>query len=319
MGYVVNPYKWVARVFGFKDVMSYDFEAQRIVWDGFQPEPRLAILFEMESLLSVPVYLGGTFRGRLYLVNRSRENFTIRELQFLRLIVSQLAPLLDNFRLLQHMQKLSLLEEKNRIARDLHDGLLQSLAGLDLRLAACRKLFSDAPGEIRLELEALQRLIRDEHLKLRNYMKRLRTPSFADDELPDALRDYVAAFERQNAIRVQLLIPGGGVRMSRSANRELYQIIQEALTNVRKHAAASQVRIKIEQDDSAIRVQVEDNGRGFSAEANGAEEPQFRKPWSIAERTRTLNGSLEVESKPGRGTVLSIAIPAEDKTRKVSF
>lgn len=107
--------------------------------------------------------------------------------------------------------------------------------------------------------------------------------------------------------------------MSRSANRELYQIIQEALTNVRKHAAASQVRIKIEQDDSAIRVQVEDNGRGFSAEANGAEEPQFRKPWSIAERTRTLNGSLEVESKPGRGTVLSIAIPAEDKTRKVSF
>jgi|GEM_PF-1010954 len=319
MGYLVNPHKWVARIFGLKDVMSYDFEAQRIVWDGFQPEPRLAILFEMESMLSVPVYLGGAFRGRLYLVNRSRENFTIRELQFLRLIVSQLAPLLDNFRLLQHMQKLSLLEEKNRIARDLHDGLLQSLAGLDLRLAACRKLFSDAPGEIRLELEALQRLIRDEHLKLRDYMKRLRTPSFADDELPDALRDYVAAFERQNAIRVQLLIPGGGVRMSRSANRELYQIIQEALTNVRKHAAASQVRIKIEQDDSAIRVQVEDNGRGFSAEANGAEEPQFRKPWSIAERTRTLNGSLEVESKPGRGTVLSIAIPAEDKTRKVSF
>ena len=91
------------------------------------------------------------------MVNRSRENFTIQELQFLRLIVSQLAPLLDNFRLLQHMQKLSLLEEKNRIARDLHDGLLQSLAGLDLRLAACRKLFSDAPGEIRLELEALQR------------------------------------------------------------------------------------------------------------------------------------------------------------------
>ena len=315
----VNPHKWVARVFGLKDVMSYDFEAQRIVWDGFQPEPRLAILFEMESLLSVPVYLGGTFRGRLYLVNRSRENFTIQELQFLRLIVSQLAPLLDNFRLLQHMQKLSLLEEKNRIARDLHDGLLQSLAGLDLRLAACRKLFSDEPEEIRLELEALQRLVRDEHLELRSYMKRLRTPSFNDDELPDALRNYVTAFERQNAIRVQLLIPEGGVRLSRSANRELYQIIQEALTNVRKHAAASQVRIKIEQDDSAIRVQVEDNGRGFSAEANGTEEPQLRKPWSIAERTRTLNGSLQVESKPGRGTVLSIAIPAEDKTRTVSL
>jgi signal transduction histidine kinase len=319
IGYLVNPHKWVARVFGFKDVMSYDFEGQRIVWDGFQPEPRLEILFEMESLLSVPVYLGGRFRGRLYLVNRPRENFTIQELQFLRLIVSQLAPLLDNFRLLQDMQKLSLLEEKNRIARDLHDGLLQSLAGFDLRIAACRKLFPDAPLEIRLELEALQRLVRDEHLELRNYMKRLKTPSFAADELPDALRNYVNTFERQNAIRVQLLMPAEGVRLSRSANRELYQIIQEALTNVRKHAAASLVRIKIEQDDSAIRLEVEDNGRGFSAEANGAEGRQLRKPWSIAERIHALNGSLEVKSRPGRGTVLSIAIPTEDTARTASF
>jgi signal transduction histidine kinase len=309
IGYVVNPHKWVARVFGLKDVMSYDFETQRVVWDGFHPDLRLSNLFETESLLSVPIYLGGTFRGRLYLVNRRSENFSILELQFLRLIVSQVAPLLDNFRLLQNMQKLSVLEEKSRIARDLHDGLLQSLAGLDLRLAACRRVFQQASPELLMELEGLQRVVRDEHMQLRNYMKHLKTPSFGENEFADALRTHVRNFERDSGVKVQLTLPARGLKLSRSANREIYQIIQEALANVRKHSAASQVTIRIEQDDKMMQLHVIDNGRGFSGESGGHTESLQKKPWSIAERTRALSGHLTVESRPGQGTTLTVLIP----------
>jgi signal transduction histidine kinase len=318
LGYLVNPHRWVARVFGLRDVMHYDFETQRVISDGLRPNSRLVTLFEMESLLSAPVYIGAEFRGRVYLVNRPSENFSVQELQFLKLIVSQLAPLLENFRLLHHMQKMTVLEEKNRIARDLHDGLLQSLASLDLRVAACRRLYSDAPTEILQELEGLQCLVRDEHRELRNYTKRLKTPSFADHELAAALRQYVETFQRENALTVTLDFPPHPLSLSRAVNREIYNIVLEALTNVRKHALASQVCIQIQQDDQGTYLTVEDNGRGFS-EARTLADLRARKPWSIEGRTRSLKGTLQVESKPGLVSILRIFIPYDERTQSQSF
>lgn len=317
-GYLVNPYKWVARIFGLKDVMGYDFDTQKLVSEGFQPSSRLATLFEMESLLSVPVYVGPAFRGRLYLVNRPSESFSIIELQFLKLVVSQLAPLLENFRLLQNMQRISVLEEKNRIARDLHDGLLQSLAGLDLRLAACRRLFAGASTEVLLEFEGLQRIVRDEHMELRNYTKRLKTPSLADHELAAALRHYVETYEKGNAVKVRLVLPSAGLRLSRAVNREIFQIVIEALTNVHKHASASEVLVQIEQDHEGTNLTIEDNGRGFPS-LSTTEDSQATKPWSIEGRTSSLKGRLHVESYPGRGTVLRISIPYDEGTRALQL
>ena len=134
--------------------------------------------------------MGSEFRGRLYLVNQGRRVFSYADLQHLNLIVSQLAPLLDNFRLLQRMQRVLVLEEMNRFARDLHDGLLQSLASLDLRFEVCRKIFKDLPSPVLDELKEFQKIVRDEYSQLRSYMKRLKTPAFAGRELhaQDAVR-----------------------------------------------------------------------------------------------------------------------------------
>jgi signal transduction histidine kinase len=160
-----------------------------------------------------------------------------------------------------------------------------------------------------MELEGLQRVVRDEHMQLRNYMKHLKTPSFGENEFADALRTHVRNFERDSGVKVQLTLPARGLKLSRSANREIYQIIQEALANVRKHSAASQVTIRIEQDDKMMQLHVIDNGRGFSGESGGHTESLQKKPWSIAERTRALSGHLTVESRPGQGTTLTVLIP----------
>ena len=310
LGYLVNPHRWVARIFGLKDVLLFDFESQKPAAERFEPSRRLASLFEMESMLSVPIILGSEFRGRLYLVNRGRRVFSYADLQYLNLIVSQLAPLLDNFRLLQRMQRVLVLEEKNRIARDLHDGLLQSLASLDLRFEVCRKAFHDLPPPILEELQQFQKIVRDEYTQLRSYMKRLKTPAFAGQELQEALEAYARTFEKESGLKVRLNLPNQPIGFSRSTGREVYQIIHEALANVRKHARANGVEIRLEEQDGVARLMISDDGCGFPAGSKEAPEGAVKAwPWSIHERTRTLGGKLRVESTAAKGAKLLLEIP----------
>jgi signal transduction histidine kinase len=310
LGYLVNPHRWVARIFGSKDVLLFDFDSQKPSMQKFEPSRRLASLFEMESMLSVPIILGSEFRGRLYLVNRGRRIFSYADLQHLNLIVSQLAPLLDNFRLLQRMQRVLVLEEKNRIARDLHDGLLQSLATLDLRFEVCRKAFRDLPSPILGELQEFQKIVRDEYSQLRSYMKRLKTPAFAGRELQEALEDYARTFEKESGLKVKLHLPAEPIGFSRSTGREVYQIIHEALANVRKHAKASDVEIGLEEQDGIAQLVISDDGCGFPEVPGGAAGGGANAwPWSIHERVRALGGSLKVESSVTRGVRLLLEIP----------
>jgi signal transduction histidine kinase len=319
LGYLVNPHRWVARIFGLKDVLLFDFGSQKPATQKFEPSRRLASLFEMESMLSVPVILGSEFRGRLYLVNRGSRVFSYADLQHLNLIVSQLAPLLDNFRLLQRMQRVLVLEEKNRIARDLHDGLLQSLASLDLRFEVCRKVFRDLPSPILEELQEFQKIVRDEYSQLRSYMKRLKTPAFAGRELQEALEDYARTFEKESGLKVRLNLPTEPIGFSRSTGREVYQIIHEAMANVRKHARASDVEIRLAEHDGVAQLVISDDGCGFPEVPGGMSEGAVSTwPWSIHERIKALGGSLKVDSSVARGArlLLEIPVPRQLSTRQ---
>ena len=310
LGYLVNPHRRVARVFGLKDVLLFDFDAQKPAVQHFEPSQRLASLFEMESMLSVPIILGSEFRGRLHLVNRNGSVFAYSDLQQLNLVVSQIAPLLDNYRLLQRMQRIVVLEEKNRIARDLHDGVLQSLASLDLRLEVCRRIYKDAPAPIQEELLEFQKMVRGEYSELRSYMKRLKTPAFAGSELQEALQEYVRAFEKESGLRTRLFLPTEPIAFARSTGREVYQIVHEALTNVRKHAKAREVEIRLEDHSGVVHLAICDDGCGFPELSGELSEGATRAyPWSIHERTRALGGSLSVDSSAGKGSRLVVEIP----------
>ena len=309
-GYFVNPRNYFGRVLGFSEISVYDFESQKPVHQGFQPSPQLAALFELKSMLSVPVYVGTTFVGRTYLVNRKNGNFTSPDLQYLKLLVSQLAPLLDNYRLLHRMQKVSVLEEKNRIARDLHDGLVQSLASLDIRLEVCRKMFRDSSSDLSNELDELQKILRDEYSELRNYMRRLRTPSFEGQELEKAIRSYVETFQRENNLKVRVSVVNGPLLLPRRISRESYQIIHEALTNVRKHSGAKHVFVELVQEPDLLSVIVSDDGHGFSFDS-GKDRTGQEVPWSISERAEAMHGSIRVETSPGQGCRLTVCIPVQ--------
>jgi len=121
--------------------------------------------------------------------------------------------------------------------------------------------------------------------------------------------------EREDGLVVKISLDLEQITLFPSVSGELYQIIHEGLTNIRKHAGARQAIIHLGQDDQAIHLLISDDGAGFPAKPiSGCDcDP----PWSIAERVRSLNGTLRVDSQPGKGTTLQIRIPMED-THKTS-
>jgi len=131
----------------------------------------------------------------------------------------------------------------------------------------------------------------------------------ASHELVEALRGYVQEFEKENGLSVNLCIEPEKLDLPRKVSSEIYQIIHEGLTNIKKHAAARQVLIKLNRDDTAASLMISDDGCGFPPKAGLRGKPVSGQPWSIYERTRALSGSLIVESSPGKGSTLHIRIP----------
>ncbi|MEW5979814.1 MAG: GAF domain-containing sensor histidine kinase [Acidobacteriota bacterium] len=309
LGYYWNPTHRLRTLLGLKSALSFDFDARRPSGSEFSPADRLVALLEATSILSVPVILNEEFRGRIYLVNHRDQAFSLTDLLYFQLVVSQIGPLLENYRLLKRMRTLSVLEEKGRIARDLHDGLVQSLASLDLRLQACGKTAQNSPADVWQEIQEIQKIVRTESSQLREYMKRLKTPPLVAEELMEALEASTKAFQEDTGIDVRLTFRPKHIDLPRRAAGEIYQIVHESLTNVKKHARAGKVSILIEQNARETHVTIDDDGRGFPPERCSDGEV-LQLPWSIQERARGLSGSLKIQSKPGKGSRLQISLPA---------
>jgi len=140
-------------------------------------------------------------------------------------------------------------------------------------------------------------------------MKRLRTPAPPRENLAEAIKGYIQNFERENALTVKLTIEPEELVLPRRIGNEIYQIIHEGLTNVKKHAAAHQVSIKLFRDESNANLVISDDGCGFSTRMQSDGVSQSSAPWSIYERARALKGTLAVDSSPGKGSTLSIRLP----------
>jgi signal transduction histidine kinase len=306
-GYLINPHTRLARILRWKDVLVYNFDTEKPEMEQPQKGHQLMSILEAESLLSTPLVFNDQFWGQVYLINRTKGYFSSTDLQYLRLMIAQVASIIENYRLLKNMQAITVLEEKSRIARDLHDGLVQSLASLDVRLEVCRRLLDCSPEAIAKELEDLQKIVKSEHAGLREYMKQLRTARYPDKDLLKAVQKYAQTLEEENGLVVKISFDLEQIHLSAGVSAELYQIIHEGLTNIRKHAGARQALVHLGQDEKAIDLLIGDDGRGFPLGSNNEDTP--RPPWSIAERTSALNGTLTVNSVPGRGSALHIRIP----------
>lgn len=213
---------------------------------------------------------------------------------------------------LAKLQNLAVLEERERIAREMHDGLGQMLGYVNTKtLAVGRLLDMGKVEEARAQVTELEEAAKGLYADVREAILGLRTSVGPDRDLPTALRDYVRGFGQQSGIEVQLQIAAWPEQplLSLAAEVQLVRIVQEALANVRKHAAAQHAVVGLTVEGSLVQVTVQDDGIGFDRAALTRDSwPRFGLQ-TMQERAEGIGGVFGIESSVGAGTRVRISVP----------
>jgi len=264
-----------------------------------------------QSVLGVTLDLGGQPVGRLMLGN-GRHRFLSQDLQWLEGIVRHLARPLQNLFFLRHIRAHAIEGERSRISREIHDGILQTLLSVDIQLDVLRRKTAAEPEQAIMVLASLQQTVRSETDELRRMVTDMRPLRVQSADLVDLMRGFAERFRNESSLALDLLIDAAELQLPDRICRDLFQIYRESLHNVKKHAHASHVVVKLWQNESQVILVVDDNGDGFSfaGRFTGDELDRLRLgPISIKERTRSVGGVLTVESTPGHGARLTVEVP----------
>lgn len=266
---------------------------------------------ELTDFLGMPIVDGGEILGELFLANkRAPGGFTADDEELLRLLAAHAAIALVNARLYERSRELSIVEERNRIARELHDAVTQKLFSLRLTADAAATLVDRDPDAAAVQLAAVRGLAAEVSDELRSVVVGLRPVDLAGDGLDAALRKQTELLDRvhQPAVR----FTGAPVpRLTAAREEAIYRVAQEALHNALRHGAPSSVSVELRTDNGRVVLRVADDGRGFD-QAASAQAARRLGLASMRERATAVGGRLRVESQPGRGTTVRLEVPTGD-------
>ena len=262
--------------------------------------------------LAVPLLRGGDQIGVICVACRETRDFKAADEQLLTGLATQATIAIENARLYEEVRSLATLAERDRLARELHDGLAQALGLLHLKLDRAREqaMSGDLPqwGEALREMTAITNLAYED---LRQSIFGLRTKVPRELGLVPSLTKYLHEFSAQSEVRVELEVAEGRpLHLSPASEIQLIRIIQEALANVRKHTGAARAWVRVHAQDSWIRATIEDDGRGFDPSVVASGEHRAFGLQTMRERAEAVGGRLEIDTAPGRGTHI-VATPPE--------
>ena len=264
---------------------------------------------DIESELVAPLRLGNQPLGTLDVQSAERDAFAEQDLLVIQSLGDQIAVAIENARLYDRSQELAVLEERTRLARELHDSVTQSMYSVVLLTEGWRRSIQNG-DEAQID-EYLARIseINQQGLKeMRLLIHELRPPVLEEDGLLGALHQRLDAVERRAGISARLLADEI-VELPHSVEEGLYRIAQEALNNALKHADAAGVVVRIGTRNGKVVLEVEDDGRGFDLSA-----VEFDRGMGLAnmrERVAELGGSIDIRSVPGRGTLVKVEVEAD--------
>ncbi len=216
---------------------------------------------------------------------------------------------------IQEIKRLNTVEERNRIALDLHDGCAQDLANIIKRIELSERLYKIDPAKAIEELTLLRESTKTLLNRTRQVIFDLKSPEDPDFNLADNLTNYIKDYKENNDIDVNLNVSGSMDRIT--DKKSVFYIIQEALTNVKKHSMARNVELNLETNNgSNLNILIKDDGKGFDIGRAGSPDSNFGK-WgliSMRQRTDSLGGKFIIESVSQQGTMVSIDIPLKDRS-----
>ncbi len=265
---------------------------------------------KMRSFLGVPIVARGRVIGAFYLTDkRDGSSFSAEDEDRVALLAAHAAVAIENAALLEASRTAALAEERDRMARELHDAMNQSLFGLTLTSRAAAAHLTSDPGRAADELDEVQRLARQALAELREVVTGMRTSDLRRDGLVAAIRSDVALLDRVHDADVSFQF-SGDLRVDDVVEHEIYRVVQEALTNALRHAKSDDVVVRLTAGSDATVVEISDDGSGFDPNAEGIRSHRLGLT-SMEERATAVGGTIEIDSGPEAGTTVRLRVPYE--------
>ena len=279
----------------------HDHERFRGWWPSAHPD--------MRAFLGVPIVARGGIIGALYLTDKlGAETFSDADERLIVLLAAHAAIAIENARLSERSRELSIVEERNRLARELHDSIAQGLFGVTLAAESAVELVARGDAAAGEQLERVQELARGALEELRAVVFELRPASLEAEGLGQVLRKHVEVLRRVSGSAIELRVAAPPA-LGPAAAGQVFRIAQEALQNALRHAAAGRIEVRLGNGGGRLALSVTDDGRGFDVSAPGVRGRRLGLT-SMEERAVELGGVLAIESRPGAGTTVRLDVPA---------
>jgi signal transduction histidine kinase/PAS domain-containing protein len=270
------------------------------------PAFKIPVVTGCLALLAVPIAIGDEVYGGLVLYSAAPRRFTPKEVELANKLADQVALAIENTRRKQQAAEAAATQERNRLARDLHDAVTQAIFSANLIADALPRVWEHDPDEGQRGLEQLHQLTQGALAEMRTLLFELRPAALVDKPLPDLLRQLTQAMATRSAASVTFEAEGTCV-LPPPVHLAVYRIAQEALNNAAKHASARMVRVALRCSPRRLVLRIHDDGRGFDASEVTADH------FGIAimqERARPIGATCSIRSQPGRGTQVTVVWPA---------
>ncbi|MEW6239946.1 MAG: GAF domain-containing sensor histidine kinase [Chloroflexota bacterium] len=283
------------------DIKSDDrFLRQAVVSEGYQ------------CVACFPLKASETLVGVLSVATRESAAFDEHEIQMLMAVSNWAGLAIDNARLHHNARRLAILEERDRIGMDLHDGIIQSIFGVGLALENVQHLVNEEPQKakynLRKAIDDLNQIIRD----LRAYILDLRPREFKQEKLVDGLKRLVSEYRAHTL--AQAVFSGARAKVAdlpQGHASALFHICQEALANSAKHASASRVNVTLWTTDDRVLMEIHDDGKGFDMEKMSKSIGHGLA--NMQTRARAVGGEVDIASSPGEGTTVLAWVPRDSE------
>jgi signal transduction histidine kinase len=263
---------------------------------------------QMRSFLGVPIVSRSGVIGAFYLTEKEgADEFDETDQELIEMLAAHAAIAIENARLYEQSRELSIVEERNRLARELHDSVTQTLFGLVLSAESAATFIERESGEARAEIGRLQALAQEALDELRSLVFELRPGSVEHEGLATALRKHVDVLRRVYRREIGLELRGSS-NGTPEVEREVLRIAQEALQNALRHARAETIEVRLESGDGRLQLAISDDGIGFEPAAPALRSRRLGLT-SMEERAEAIGGALRIESRPGAGTTIDLEVP----------
>ena len=265
------------------------------------------------SIAAAPLTTEGKTLGVLFLGAQRRRAINPDQMELLNTVAHQIALAIRNAQLYSQLGQMAVLKERYRLSREFHDGLAQTLSYLGFQAERVENLvIDDQRDDAVVEINELRQTIRAAYIDVREAIDGLRLSLEDPGQITARLQAYINAFSRQTGITTNFLSSQPAFEISPEIGLQILRIAQEALTNVRKHAGANQVDVRLQAEHNLLQLTIEDNGRGFPLELETDRLHHSYGLSTMRERAEELGGSLTIATNPNQGTRVSVEIPVPE-------